>query len=104
MTNERPASWRMPSPKQMESRHEVITMPKLEIARAQEPDDKSLIELSGNEIEIVPYGPNAEFWTRIKSLDDKMPNGKALGDCTLEELDMIGDFFSGEATVEDVGE
>jgi hypothetical protein len=77
-------------------------MPKLEIARAQEPDDKSLIELSGNEIEIVPYGPNAEFWTRIKSLDDKMPNGKALGDCTLEELDMIGDFFSGEATVEDM--
>jgi hypothetical protein len=78
-------------------------MPKLEIARGQEPDDKpALSELSGHAIDIVLYGPNAEFWKRIKSLDDKMPNGKAFGDCTLEELDLIGDFFSGEATVEDM--
>jgi hypothetical protein len=79
-------------------------MPKFAIAQSTEvrDDEKSLFLLTGQEIEIELHGPNAEFWQRVKSLDDEMPNGKSLGNCTLDELDLIGDFFAGECTVEDL--
>jgi hypothetical protein len=78
-------------------------MPKLEIARANRPTiDELLRDLCGSDIVKVVHGTDANFSDHIKSLSDKMPNGKSLGDCTLAELDMIGDFFGGDFTVEDL--
>jgi hypothetical protein len=79
-------------------------MPKLQVATNAPNSDEAevLRRLSGSDIVEVIHGAGFRFASTIESLDHVMPNGKAFGECTMEELDIFGEFFAGNITVEDL--